>query len=64
MKAEFNGNYIFSDRAWYELRDYAEKKGLKVTDKPLEIFFNNPNMGGDELQWKADIYMPLAEDDD
>ena len=59
LKAEFNGNYIFSDRAWYVLRDYAEEKGLRVTDAPVEIFYNNPNMGGDELRWKAEIYMPL-----
>ena len=61
LKAEFNGNYIFSDRAWYALRDYAEENGMEVTDSPLEIFYNNPNMGGDELRWKADIYMPLKE---
>ena len=59
LKAEFNGNYIFSDRAWYVLRDYAAENGLEVTDTPLEIFYNNPNMGGDELRWRADIYMPL-----
>ena len=61
LKAEFNGNYIFSDRAWYVLRDYAKENGLRVTDAPIEIFYNNPNMGGDELRWKAEIYMPLEE---
>ena len=61
LKAEFNGNYIFSDRAWYALRDYAKENGLQVSDTPLEIFYNNPNMGGDELRWKAEIYMPLEE---
>ena len=64
LKAEFNGNYIFSDRAWYYLRDYAQENGLEVTDKPVEIFYNNPNMGGDELKWKADIFMPLKEESD
>ena len=63
LKAEFNGNYIFSDRAWYVLRDYAAKNDLEVTDAPLEIFYNNPNMGGDELRWRADIYMPLKQSD-
>ena len=63
LKAEFNGNYIFSDRAWYVLRDYAAENGLEVTDAPLEIFYNNPNMGGDELRWRADIYMPLKQSD-
>lgn len=59
LKAIYNGNYIYSDRAWYALLDYAEKKELEVTGLPLEIFYNNPNMGGDEINWKTEIYMPL-----
>ena len=59
VKATYNGNYISSDRAWYALLEYAEKKGLKVKETPVEIFFNNPNMGGDALKWRADIYLPL-----
>lgn len=59
LKATYNGNYISSDRAWYALLEYAEKKGLKVKETPIEIFFNNPNMGGDALKWRADIYLPL-----
>ena len=62
LKAEFNGNYIFSDRAWYVLRDYAKDRGLKITDQPLEIFYNNPNFGGDELEWKTEVYMPLVQE--
>lgn len=58
LKATYNGNYISSDRAWYALLDYAEKHGIEIEAKPVEIFFNNPNMGGDELKWRADIYMP------
>lgn len=61
IKAIYNGNYITSDRAWYALMDYAEKNNLKVTGNPLEFFYNNPNMGGDELNWKAEIFMPLQE---
>ena len=26
---------------------------------PLEFFYNNPHYGGDELNWKAEIYMPI-----
>jgi len=59
LKAVYNGNYITSDRAWYALLDYAEKNGLEVAQTPIEFFFNNPNMGGDELRWKAEIFMPL-----
>lgn len=61
LKATYNGNYISSDRAWYALLDQAEQKGIEIEEKPVEIFFNNPNMGGDELKWRADIYMPLSQ---
>ena len=63
IKATYNGNYISSDRAWYALLEYPEKKGLKVKETPVEIFFNNPNMGGDALKWRADIYLPLEPSD-
>lgn len=59
LKATYNGNYISSDRAWYALMDYAKQQGFEIEEKPVEIFFNNPNMGGKELDWRADIYMPL-----
>ncbi|MEJ1223213.1 AraC family transcriptional regulator [Sediminicola sp. 1XM1-17] len=61
LKAIYNGNYITSDRAWYALLDYAKSKDIEVTGLPMEIFFNNPNMGGDELNWTAEIYMPLSK---
>ncbi|MGB5509068.1 AraC family transcriptional regulator [Robiginitalea sp.] len=62
LKATYNGNYITSDRAWYALLNYAEKNGLEVEETPVEVFFNNPNMGGDALQWKAEVYLPLKEE--
>jgi len=61
LKAVYNGNYITSDRAWYALVDYADKNDIKIEYKPFEVFHSNPNMGGDELQWKAEIYMPIIE---
>ncbi|MCO5724601.1 GyrI-like domain-containing protein [Robiginitalea marina] len=61
LKATYNGNYITSDRAWYALLDYAEKHGLEVEDKPVEVFYDNPNLGGDALRWKAEVYLPLRE---
>ncbi|MDN3643540.1 GyrI-like domain-containing protein [Lutimonas halocynthiae] len=60
LKAIYNGNYITSDRAWYALLNYAEKNNIAVEKKPFEVFHNNPNMGGDELQWITEIYMPIA----
>ena len=62
IHAVYNGNYITSDRAWYALLAYAKQNNIEVDAKPLEVFFNNPNMGGNELEWKADIYMPLKQE--
>lgn len=61
LKAVYNGNYITSDRAWYALLDHAQKKGYEVSEAPVEVFYNNPNFGGDELQWTAEIYMPIKQ---
>jgi hypothetical protein len=33
-----------------------------VEDTPVEVFYNNPNMGGNALTWKAEIYLPLKEE--
>ncbi len=63
IKAIYNGNYITSDRAWYALMDYAKKNDISVDPKPIEIFFNNPNTGGDQIRWKAEIYLPIKEDE-
>ncbi len=64
LKAEYNGNYITSDRAWYALLDYAKKNDIEVERTPVEIFYNNPNTGGAELTWKAEIYMPIKDSND
>ena len=61
LKASYNGNYITSDRAWYALLDYADNHDIVVDKKPLEVFYSNPNFGGDELQWEAEIFMPVIE---
>ncbi|MBT8238939.1 MAG: GyrI-like domain-containing protein [Croceitalea sp.] len=64
LKAIYNGNYITSDRAWYALLDYADKNGIAVEKNALEVFFNNPNMGGNDIEWKAEIYLPIIEDNE
>ena len=61
LKAIYNGNYISSDRAWYALLDYAKNHKIKVSKNPVEIFHNNPNIGGDELKWTAEIFMPILD---
>ncbi len=64
LKAIYNGNYITSDRAWYQLLDHSEKNGIAVENRPFEIFNSNPNFGGDELQWEAEVFMPLRSADE
>lgn len=61
LKAEYNGNYITSDRAWYALLDYAQRNNIEVEPTPVEVFYNNPNMGGNALTWKADVYLPIKD---
>ena len=62
LKAIYNGNYITSDRAWYALEEYAKKNHISIDMHPIEVFHNNPNMGGDELQWVTEVYIPIKED--
>lgn len=61
LKAVFNGNYRNSQLAWLELLEKAERENIAVEALPLEIFFNNPGMGGDELKWRSEIYLPLKQ---
>lgn len=59
LKAQYNGNYITSDRAWYELYHYANKSGYTVKGLPVEYFMDNPNFGTKEINWKAEIFLPI-----
>lgn len=59
LKATYNGNYITSDRAWYTLMKKAKDLNQEVELTPIEYFFNNPNFGGDELKWQAEIFLPI-----
>lgn len=61
LKAIYNGNYITSDRAWYALLNYAKTNNIKIDPRPIEVFYNNPSMGGDESRWKAEIYLPIID---
>lgn len=61
LKAEYHGNYITSDRAWYELVQYAATNGYTVRGLPIEYFHNNPNTGINEIEWKAEVYLPVEK---
>jgi effector-binding domain-containing protein len=59
IRAIYNGNYKTSDRGWFALYEYSKRHNMSVDLKPIEFFKNNPQNGGNELEWVADIYMPL-----
>jgi effector-binding domain-containing protein len=61
IKAIYHGNYISSDRAWYKLLQYAEKKNMNLFSQPIEVYHNNPNFGSNDRDWKTEIYMPIKE---
>lgn len=61
LKAVFNGNYMFSHQAWFRLVNYAENNNLELKNEILEIFNDNPEMGGDAKNWEAEIYIPLKK---
>lgn len=59
LKVIYNGNYITSDRGWYAIHQYAEKHQIKIDNNPIEIFYNNPFTDRNELEWVAEVYMPI-----
>lgn len=59
LLAVYNGNYMYSHLAWVKLLSYAEKEKIPILKEPLEVFNNNPEMGGDARLWEAEIYLPL-----
>lgn len=61
LEAVFNGNYRSSHLAWLDLLEKAKREKLPVEKLPLEIFYSNPRMGGDAIEWKAIVFMPLKK---
>ena len=61
LKAIYNGNYITSDRGWFALHEYAKRHHINNENKPIEIFYDNPFYGGDELKWKTEVYLPIKK---
>jgi effector-binding domain-containing protein len=61
LKGEFYGNYSISDMAWYPLFEEAQKTGVKTTGQILEVYHNDPHSGGNDLEWKAVIYMGIED---
>jgi effector-binding domain-containing protein len=59
LKTDFYGNYSITDITWYNLADEVKKRGCRSNNKLIEVYFNDPHSGGNELEWKAEIYMGL-----
>ncbi len=59
LMTNFNGNYELSDRAWYQLADYARYNGIKTTNLPVEIFQNDPHSATNPLEWVAEVFLPI-----
>lgn len=61
QKAIFNGNYMLSHQAWFSIVNFAENNSIDLENEVLEIFNDNPEMGGDAQQWEAEIYIPVKK---
>ncbi|MGB5556356.1 MAG: GyrI-like domain-containing protein, partial [Flavobacteriaceae bacterium] len=59
IKATYYGNYRTSDRAWFSLYEYAKRQNIPIKPEPVEFFYDNPMLSDNELEWKAEIFMPL-----
>lgn len=59
LQAVYHGNYITSDRAWYVLIRFAESNGYEIDGLPIEYFYNNPNLGLNEKEWRAEVFLPI-----
>jgi effector-binding domain-containing protein len=59
LKTDFFGNYGMTDITWYNLSEEVKKKGYRSNNKLIEVYFNDPHAGGNELEWKAEIYMGI-----
>ena len=60
IQATYYGNFRTSDKAWFAILDYAKKNNIKLENKPLEHFLDNPFNGGNELEWKTEIIIPFT----
>lgn len=59
IQATYFGNYRTSDKAWFQILDYAKKRNIKLQLNPIEHYFANPYNGGNELDWETKIIIPI-----
>lgn len=58
LKATYFGNFRTSDRAWFTILNQAKKQNLVLNELPIEHYLNNPFYGGNELEWKTEVFIP------
>lgn len=62
LKANFYGNYTYTDEAWFMLAETLEKMLLNPKEKIIEIFFENPHTTVlKDIEWKAEVFMEVDE---
>ncbi len=59
LRADFFGNYSYSDYSWNILYEKAQKAGSNIDGRIVEVFYNDPHSGGNDKKWKAEIYLEL-----
>ena len=59
LKTDFFGNYGLTDITWYNLAEEVKKHGYRSNNRLIEVYFNDPHSGGNELEWKAEIYLGI-----
>lgn len=62
VKTDFYGNYSLTDVTWHNLAEEANKLGYRSNDTIIEVFYNDPHAGGNELDWKAGIYLGVTHE--
>ena len=62
LRIRYNGNFSRSHFAWYAYDDYFKSQGNEQPSfLPTEIYLDNPNEGGEEIKWRADVIVPLNQ---
>ncbi|AXT62746.1 hypothetical protein D1816_21170 [Aquimarina sp. AD10] len=59
LKATFQGNYSYIDRAWYALCQYTLDKQIKPLKTIIEVYHNNPHTDVKDVKWTAEVYMEI-----
>lgn len=61
LKLIFNGNYRLSHVSWFDLFYLAGERGYEPDGWPMEVYHDNPKIDMNELQWIAEVYLPVKE---